>query len=603
MPQTSFALLTNLGRAKEAAALANGTVIDITHIAIGDGVTVPSGGETALYNQLALKTVVASGTVVGADNTAYFDAFLAAADGPYTIREAGLFDVDGDMIAIAHYDPPISKPVPSSGQTVEATIRLEVAFSNIANITISIDPSMQVALQRLTSLPWISVISMALATPPASPTPGDTYLIASSPTGAWSGQAGKITEYTSAGWAIITPKNGHGIGLPDGSVYVRIGGTYRKRGQVETAISKSGLTFSPSDMDQLAIAIRSNALNYKATGGTATALTGTFDPTLTVTDGLTLNIVPQFSNTGAATLLGAPILHRNGSPLIKGDLFAGMPVTVVRHSGSWYLTGVSYGEMLVPLTADTTFWIRSDGDDSHDGLTNTAGGAFQTILGAYNAIRSRYFANGFIVTLRIGLTGSYVGFTHGTWPGTVVLDGTGVTATITRITGDVQCVATVGQQLTVKNCVISGTAGANNRGVWCAGGILTMDTCTWISPGGTVYQHALVENGGSLYMLGNHSMSGNCATLFSAVGGSNIYLGNTAVAVQITLPGTPAFGTAAVYLFEQSLVMNRGCTFIGGATGPRYSGQTNSVFSTAGGGANFFPGNSAGSTSTGAQYV
>ena len=34
MPQTSFALITNLGRANEAAAFANSTTVEITHIAM-----------------------------------------------------------------------------------------------------------------------------------------------------------------------------------------------------------------------------------------------------------------------------------------------------------------------------------------------------------------------------------------------------------------------------------------------------------------------------------------------------------------------------------------------------------------------------------------
>jgi len=226
MAQTSFALMTTLGRAKEAAALANATTIEITHIAIGDGATVPSGGETALYHELVRKTISGHGTVVGASNTAYFDIFLAADDGPYTIREAGLIDSAGDLIAIAHYDPPISKPVPASGQTVEGTVRLEVAFSDIASIVIKVDPAMKVALQRLTRLPWVPVLSMTTAAPPASPAVGDTYVIAADPTGAWAGQAGKLAEYTVAGWAIIAPPNGHGISLPDGRIFIRLAGAY-----------------------------------------------------------------------------------------------------------------------------------------------------------------------------------------------------------------------------------------------------------------------------------------------------------------------------------------------------------------------------------------
>lgn len=226
MAQSSFALMTTLGRAKEAAAFASGGTVEITHIAIGDGATVPSGGETALYKEVARKPIVGHGVVAGAANVAYFDCFLAAEDGPYTISEAGLFDSAGDLIAIARYDPPIAKPIPASGQTVEGTIRLEVAFSNVANITIVVDGAMQVALQRLTRLPWIPIISMTTIAPPGVPSIGDTYLIPAGATGAWTGQTGKIAEYTTAGWAIASPPNGHGVCLPDGRLYVRRGGSY-----------------------------------------------------------------------------------------------------------------------------------------------------------------------------------------------------------------------------------------------------------------------------------------------------------------------------------------------------------------------------------------
>lgn len=228
MPQTSFALMTTLGRAKEAAAIANAGTIEITHIAIGDGATVPSGGETELYNEVDRKAISGHGVVVGASNTAYFDIFLAADDGPYTITEAGLIDADGDLIAIARYNPAINKPTPDSGQTIEGTIRLEVAFSNASVVNVIVAPEMQVALQRLTVLPWIPVLSMTLATPPASPAAGDTYLIAAAATGVWSGHSGKIAEYTAAGWAIVDPPNGHGISLDDRRVFIRVDGTYEE---------------------------------------------------------------------------------------------------------------------------------------------------------------------------------------------------------------------------------------------------------------------------------------------------------------------------------------------------------------------------------------
>src|ERR1700742_2901355 len=63
------------------------------------------------------------------------------------------------------------------------------------------------ALNDLDSLAQISVINMTTATPPGSPATGDSYIIASGATGAWSGNAGKIASWYS-GWRIKTPLEG-----------------------------------------------------------------------------------------------------------------------------------------------------------------------------------------------------------------------------------------------------------------------------------------------------------------------------------------------------------------------------------------------------------
>jgi hypothetical protein len=72
----------------------------------------------------------------------------------------------------------------------------------------------------------------------------------------------------------------------------------------------------------------------------------------------------------------------------------------------------------------------------------------------------------------------------------------------------------------------------------------------------------------------------------------------------VSIIGTPSFlallsGSTFAYLSCPSSKV----AFAGSATGVRYSGDTNAVIKTAGGGANFFPGSSAGSVSTGAQYT
>lgn len=52
------------------------------------------------------------------------------------------------------------------------------------------------------------VISMALTTPPVSPTSGDRYIPLATATGAWAGLENKIVVYANSAWAAYTPKNG-----------------------------------------------------------------------------------------------------------------------------------------------------------------------------------------------------------------------------------------------------------------------------------------------------------------------------------------------------------------------------------------------------------
>jgi hypothetical protein len=63
------------------------------------------------------------------------------------------------------------------------------------------------ALNDLDALAQLSVIDHTLATPPASPNTGDSYIIAASPTGAWTGFANCVAAYYG-GWNIKTPVTG-----------------------------------------------------------------------------------------------------------------------------------------------------------------------------------------------------------------------------------------------------------------------------------------------------------------------------------------------------------------------------------------------------------
>jgi hypothetical protein len=72
------------------------------------------------------------------------------------------------------------------------------------------DAQMDANLLKLDAVLQLSVKDRDLATHPGSPADGDRYIIAGSPTGAWSGHAGKIAVWRagSSAWEIYTPATG-----------------------------------------------------------------------------------------------------------------------------------------------------------------------------------------------------------------------------------------------------------------------------------------------------------------------------------------------------------------------------------------------------------
>jgi hypothetical protein len=113
----------------------------------------------------------------------------------------------------------------------------------------------------------------------------------------------------------------------------------------------------------------------------------------------------------------------------------------------------------------------------------------------------------------------------------------------------------------------------------------------------TIYQVRVVD-GATLEVTGNYTISGG------AVG--HVVASTSTIRCQsrtITLTGTPAFSGQFANATAAGYYIASGLTFSSSATGPRYSVTLNGVINTAGGGASYFPGDSAGSTATGGQYA
>lgn len=142
--------------------------------------------------------------------------------------------------------------------------------------------AIKVKITQMQKLAWLPVISMSLTAPPGSPASGDTYLIAPAPTGAWVGKAGQITYWDGTAWQFQVPTDGHGISLPDGRIFERIGGAY---------------------IEKVAQDTQSGKWNYAVAAGTANAITATLSPVpAALVDGMPIRLRVPTTNTGACTL-------------------------------------------------------------------------------------------------------------------------------------------------------------------------------------------------------------------------------------------------------------------------------------------------------------
>ena len=101
--------------------------------------------------------------------------------------------------------------------------QLDAAIRKVAAKTVN---DYNIPLAQLNTLPWLPVISLTQKKPPTKPAPGDLYVVPSDGTGEWSGKDGQIAEWTGQKWLFSNSRDGHGIGLPDGSIFIKIAGVY-----------------------------------------------------------------------------------------------------------------------------------------------------------------------------------------------------------------------------------------------------------------------------------------------------------------------------------------------------------------------------------------
>ncbi|MEN4928342.1 phage tail protein [Erwinia billingiae] len=150
MTQKYFALLTNQGAAKLANAAALGTKVDLKEMAVGDGGGTLPTPDPALTKLIGEKRRAQLNSLsIDAANSSQIIAeqIIPENEGGFWIREIGLYDADGVLIAVANcaetYKPQLAE---GSGRT--QTVRMILIVNSTSAVTLKIDPSVVLATRK-----------------------------------------------------------------------------------------------------------------------------------------------------------------------------------------------------------------------------------------------------------------------------------------------------------------------------------------------------------------------------------------------------------------------------------------------------------------------
>lgn len=182
-----YTLLTEIGAAKLASAAALGVPLKITHMAVGDGggvLPTPSAQQTALVAEK--RRAALNMLYIDPQNSSQIIAeqVIPETEGGWWIREVGLFDETGALIAVGNC-PESYKPQLTEGSGRTQTVRMVLITSSTDNITLKIDPAVVLATRKYVddkALELKVYVDDLMAKHLAAPDPHSQYAPKESPT-------------------------------------------------------------------------------------------------------------------------------------------------------------------------------------------------------------------------------------------------------------------------------------------------------------------------------------------------------------------------------------------------------------------------------------
>lgn len=288
------------------------------------------------------------------------------------------------------------------------------------------------------------------------------------------------------------------------------------------------------------------------------------------------------------------------------DAFVQALKTAVNVAG----TAVLYGRLR--LQAPLTVYVSTAGSDSaNTGLT--PGSPFATIQHACDFLMQTYDSNGFQMTIQLA-AGTYhqgaqlnapISGSNQFNPLIITGDPNNPSAVTVNVTGADCFVSLFGGNMLIQNMQLQSVAsGGIPAGGYCLaaaeGGFIAFKNVVFLT---ATYAHVFITINGTGWITDSYTVAGNAAVHWQVAVGGALITSQTGNNVTATLSGTRAFSTAFAQASDGALIWMTNNSFIGTATGVRYLVQTNSVINAYNQGPTFLPGNAAGQTLTGGQYV
>jgi phage-related tail fiber protein len=147
MAEQFYTILTLLGQAEIAAAVANGSQVPFAYMAIGDGNGAyyePSEGQTILVHERYRAGINSVSVDPLNPNWIVVEMTIPAVTGGWYAREVGVFGENGNLLAVGKV-PETYKPAFSEGAGKDLVIRTILEVSNASAVVLQVDPSVVLA--------------------------------------------------------------------------------------------------------------------------------------------------------------------------------------------------------------------------------------------------------------------------------------------------------------------------------------------------------------------------------------------------------------------------------------------------------------------------